>query len=100
MNPHRPVGLASTCSNSWRARAAGVLFLGVLATGAVRPAAAQEDLKTLLRDQEEILRKSERLRDLMQRLLVRYEKEGRVEQVNLLRSGLQHLEQSGLVEDV
>lgn len=54
----------------------------------------------LQREQAEILRKAERLRDLMQRLLARYEREGRTQQATLLRQGLEHLQKAGLVEDV
>jgi hypothetical protein len=54
----------------------------------------------LLREQAAILRKAERLRDLMQRLLARYEREGRTEQVKLLQSGLEHLTAAGLLEGV
>jgi hypothetical protein len=67
---------------------------------AVALAAPQHDPDDLRRDEEEILRKSERLRDLMQTLLQRYRQEGRAQQVKLLEDGLQHLQESGLLEDV
>jgi hypothetical protein len=54
----------------------------------------------LRRDQDEILRKAERLQALMQRLQERYQREGKTEQVELLSQGLQHLERSGVLRDV
>jgi len=39
-----------------------------------------QDVENLRRDQEEILRKAERLQALMERLAQRYEREGRKEQ--------------------
>ena len=55
----------------------------------------QQQLERLRRDQDEILRKAGRLRDLMDRLLQRYTRENKAEQVDLLQKGLQHLERSG-----
>lgn len=62
--------------------------------------ADQEVLERLRRDQDEILRKAERLQGLMTRLLQRYEREQKPEQVKLLRDGLAHLERSGILRDV
>ncbi len=60
---------------------------------------AQEDptVSRLSREQSEILRKTERLKELMGRLLARYERDGRTEQVRLLKSGIEHLEKSRLL---
>lgn len=70
-------------------------------TPVVLAAPLQQDTPTgLRRDQEEIIRKSERLRDLMETLLERYQQQGRIHQVNLLRKGLEHLNEAGLLEDV
>jgi hypothetical protein len=69
-------------------------MIGALAQG------QDQDSERLRRDQAEILRKAERLRDVMTRLLVQYEKDGRVEQAKLLRNGLEHLESSSVLEDV
>jgi hypothetical protein len=59
-----------------------------------------EVLERLRRDQDEILRKAERLQSLMQRLVVRYEREQKPEQVKLLHDGLAHLDRSGILRDV
>jgi len=59
---------------------------------------APETVERLRRDQDEILRKAERLQALMQRLLQRYEREGKKE-VELLRQGLEHLDRSGILRD-
>ena len=59
-----------------------------------------ERLERLRRDQDEILRKAERLQVLMQRLQQRYEREKKPEQLQLLRDGMSHLERSGMVGDV
>ncbi|MEZ5963496.1 MAG: hypothetical protein R3F56_06590 [Planctomycetota bacterium] len=68
----------------------------------IAPAAQRQDqeIERLRRDQAEILRKAERLRDVMGRLLVQYDKDGRVEQAKLLRAGMEHLESSNVLEDV
>lgn len=67
---------------------------------AVAPAQQDpEQLERLRRDQDEILRKAERLQALMQRLQQRYEREQKAEQVELLRAGLAHLERSGVLRD-
>ena len=57
-------------------------------------------IERLRRDQDEILRKAERLQKLMTRLKVRYEREGKQEQVAYLTEGLAHLERSGILRDV
>ncbi|GAB4140980.1 MAG: hypothetical protein Fur0037_07670 [Planctomycetota bacterium] len=59
----------------------------------------QDEIEHLRRDQEEILRKGERLRTLMERLADRYRREGKQQQVTLLEQGLAHLDQSGLLRD-
>lgn len=59
----------------------------------------QASIEHLRRDQDEILRKGERLQALMQRLLVRYQQEGKQQQVELLQQGLEHLLQSGVLQD-
>lgn len=59
-----------------------------------------ERLAQLRRDQDEILRKAERLQGLMQRLQTRYEREGKQDQVELLKQGQLHLERSGLLREV
>ena len=72
---------------------------------AAAPAPAQQDptqqdpeaMERLRRDQEEILRKAERLHGMMQRLQQRYEREQKPEQVKLLQEGVAHLERSGEV---
>jgi hypothetical protein len=81
-----------------------VSLFGATALAALSPALrAQTDpesIERLRRDQDEILRKAERLQALMQRLLQRYEREQKPEQVQLLRSGIAHLEQSGILREV
>jgi hypothetical protein len=57
-------------------------------------------MERLRRDQEEILRKAERLHGMMQRLQQRYEREQKPEQVKLLQEGVAHLERSGLLREV
>jgi hypothetical protein len=59
-----------------------------------------EALDRLRRDQDEILRKAEHLQALMQRLMQRYEREKKPEQVQLLRDGIAHLERSGILREV
>ncbi|MBL8730728.1 MAG: hypothetical protein JNM25_20080 [Planctomycetes bacterium] len=63
-------------------------------------AADADRMAQLRRDQDEILRKAERLQGLMQRLQQRYEREGKQEQVELLRQGQEHLERSGVLREV
>src|SRR5690606_18759775 len=75
-----------------------VLFC--LVAGGIAAQGQESDTARLRRDQAEILRKAERLRDVMQRLLDRYEQEGRAEQAKRLRAGLEHLEAAKLLEDV
>lgn len=85
-------------------RATLLLLLGASMGAALvaqqEPQDPQQQLERLRRDQDEILRKAGRLRDLMDRLLQRYTREGKQEQVDLLQKGLQHLERSGLLKDV
>ena len=71
------------------ARLTSVLLGALCATSFAGTVTAQNENnpELLRRDQEEILRKAERLQDLMQRLLVRYQREGRKEQVALLEQG-------------
>ncbi len=57
-------------------------------------------VERLRRDQDEILRKAERMRALMDRLQQRYEREGKQDQVALLRQGLEHLDKASLLRDV
>lgn len=73
----------------------------IFAMPLVAPAIAQQDSPSygrLNREQNEILRKTERLKELMERLLARYRRDGRTEQVRLLESGLEHLKQSRLLK--
>ena len=70
---------------------------------AAAPLLGQQDpeaLERLRRDQEEILRKAERLHGMMQRLQQRYVRENKPEQVKLLEEGVAHLERSGLMREV
>jgi hypothetical protein len=74
---------------------------------AAPPAAVQSapqgdpnDLEHLRRDQDEILRKASRLQDLMSRLLQRYQREGKKEQVDLLQQGIAYLQRAGIVQNV
>ena len=60
----------------------------------------QQVVERLRRDQDEILRKAGRMRDLMERLQQRYQREEKPEQVELLRQGLEHLDRVGLLKDV
>ena len=78
------------------------LTAGVLSASlsAVSLPAPQPDPEALRRDQEAIIHKAERLRELMETLLVRYRTEGRAQHVKLLEQGLEHLSKAGLVEDV
>lgn len=59
-----------------------------------------EQLERLRRDQDEILRKAERLQALMQRLMQRYARENKADQIVLLKEGLAHLERSGILREV
>lgn len=59
-----------------------------------------ESIERLRRDQEEILRRGERLQAMMQRLQQRYERENKPEQVRLLQEGLAHLQRAGLLNDI
>ncbi|MCA8973351.1 MAG: hypothetical protein KDC98_01450 [Planctomycetes bacterium] len=67
---------------------------------AVRSQQEPERIDRLRGEQQEILRKTERLQTLMTRLLQRYQREGKKEQVDLLEAGLAHLEQSAILHDV
>jgi|GEM_PF-5348786 len=86
--------------------AASPLLLAMLlvyAAPAAQLTAQQLDKATierLRRDQDEILRKAERLQKLMTRLKVRFEREGKDEQVAYLAEGLAHLDRSGILRDV
>ena len=53
--------------------------------GGTQQGVDQDVIDKLRRDQDEILRKAERMRALMERLQQRYEREGKKEQVELLR---------------
>lgn len=85
-------------------RSALLLLLALIAaTVPVGRAVAQADVPTiekLRRDQDEILRKAERLQALMERLQQRYAREGKQEQVEYLKEGIAHLERSGILRDV
>ncbi len=75
----------------------------VLAQGGTATAAgqdSQQEVERLRRDQDEILRKAGRLRELMDRLQQRYQREDKKEQVELLRQGIEHLDNTGLLKDV
>lgn len=76
-----------------------LLILLAGASGTLPSVAAQQDSELILRDQAEILRKANRLKDLMTRLLQRYQQEGREQQAGLLQQGLAHLEASGILEE-
>jgi hypothetical protein len=89
--------------NPIRAALPALLFAGVFGTLPSASLRAQTDPETferLRRDQDEILRKAERLQALMQRLQQRYEREKKPEQVKLLQDGLAHLDRSGILRDV
>jgi len=78
-------------------------LLGAFAAPSATLTAQELDKATierLRRDQDEILRKAERLQKLMTRLKVRYEREGKQEQVDYLTEGLAHLDRSGILRDV
>lgn len=82
-----------------------LLAAGLLAAGLAGPAlpAQQEDserVERLRKEQQDILRKTERLQALMERLRQRYEREGKKEQVDLLTAGLEHLEEARILRDV
>ena len=59
-----------------------------------------QTIERLRRDQDEIMRKAERLQKLMTRLMTRYQRENKQEQVDYLKEGLAHLERSGVLRDV
>jgi hypothetical protein len=60
----------------------------------------QQTIERLRRDQDEIMQKAERLKKLMLRLMKRYQREKKQEQVDYLKEGLAHLERSGVLTDV
>lgn len=66
-------------------------FQGVLAPATAQ---AQDPVPRLQRESNEILRKIDRLQELMKRLLARYERDGQEDKARLLREGLAHLDQS------
>ena len=78
----------------------GVLLALFAATVGLAQGNQGPDTDRIRRDEAEILRKAERLREVMTRMLARYEQEGRVEQAKLLKTGLEHLQSSAVVEDV
>jgi hypothetical protein len=77
-----------------------VLFALLPCTAPLRAQNDPEAVDHLRREQDEVLRKAERLRDLMLRLVDRYEREKKPDQVKLLREGLAHLERSGVLHQV
>jgi len=77
------------------------LLLGVTSLGpGLRAQTEPETIERLRRDQDEILRKAERLQALMQRLQQRFERENKTDQVRLLKEGQAHLQRSGILTDV
>lgn len=94
--PCASIAFAVLCLCTWTMPAPLAAQQG---TNAQDPA-TQASIESLRRDQDEILRKAERLRGLMDRLQTRYQREGKADQVALLQQGLAHLEQSGLLRDV
>lgn len=68
--------------------------------GAQGQAAGKQTIERLRRDQDEIMHKAERLKKLMLRLMKRYQREQKQEQVDYLKEGLAHLERSGVLSDV
>jgi len=77
-------------------------FCGATAmtTTSIRAQQDEERLERLRQEQQDILRKTERLQALMTRLRQRYEREGKQEQVDLLTAGLEHLTESSILRDV
>lgn len=59
-----------------------------------------QSIERLRRDQDEIMRKAESLEKLMKRLMTRYQRENKQEQVEYLKEGLKHLDRSGILRDV
>ncbi|MCA8949857.1 MAG: hypothetical protein KDE27_10170 [Planctomycetes bacterium] len=91
--------MTPTRSSSRLVLTATALLAATFAAGA--PAQSEtEQLERLRKEQQEILRKTERLQALMERLRQRYEREGKKEQVDLLTAGLAHLSQSEILRDV
>ena len=84
-------------------RTLSLIAAGLLASPLVTEASAQTDperVERLKKEQQEILRKTERLQALMERLRTRYEREGKKEQVDLLTAGLEHLKEAQILRDV
>jgi hypothetical protein len=80
--------------------AAALLLPWAAIAAQVDPQQSSERLEQLRRDQDEILRKAERLQVLMDRLRQRYEREQRADQVQLLQQGLTHLQQAGVLREI
>ena len=59
-----------------------------------------QDVQHLRAEQDEILRKAVRMKELMERLEQRYQRENKKEQVALLQKGLEHLQHAALMQDV
>jgi len=98
-----------TTSNPLRRSSRTTVFAALLAltvsTDAVFAQAEQgrvskQDIERLRRDQDEIMRKAESLQKLMTRLITRYQRENKQEQVDYLKEGLAHLAESGILTDV
>jgi len=93
----RPLG--ASASLAW-------LLMGTLATssaiaqGGSGQGVDPQAIERLRRDQDEIMRKAESLKKLMTRLMNRYQRENKQEQVDYLKEGLKHLERSGILRDV
>ena len=81
---------------------ASILAVSLPTAPAVLASPQQEETQDRVsRDQTEVLRRANRLWNLMQDLLVRYQQEeGRAQQIELLQKGIAHLEESGLLEGV
>ncbi len=82
-----------------------ILTTAALASLPLSSLTAQEDPNSetetrIRRDQHEILRKAQRLQELMTNLQKRFIREGRTEQAELLVKGLEHLGKVGLLDDV
>ncbi|MCR9245584.1 MAG: hypothetical protein NXI31_11170 [bacterium] len=76
----------------------GVTFTADL-TAQSEEDAKRQQLARLQKEQQEILRKTERLKALMERLRERYQREGKKEQVDLLNAGLEHIKEAQLLRD-
>src|SRR5688572_28043311 len=74
-----------------------------LALPAARPAQQGEDpqgSRLVEREQDDLAARTKRLREMMERVQVRYEKEGRTQLSNLLKDGLDQLRKSALVDEM